>query len=110
VQRTRPIIYRAKVLGRALLATRTDANSFWILLSGNAEVAFPSTTATTTLATNIPPPAAATAIANAAAIATTAVITVTATRAAFTTGSSVAAAAAANVATPTACQKCKSRP
>jgi hypothetical protein len=28
IQRTRPIVYRAKVLGRAPLATRTDANSF----------------------------------------------------------------------------------
>jgi hypothetical protein len=38
IQRTRPIAYRAKVLGRALLATRNDANSVWMLLSGNAEV------------------------------------------------------------------------
>jgi hypothetical protein len=29
-------------LGRALLSARTDANWFWMLLSGNAEVAFPS--------------------------------------------------------------------
>jgi hypothetical protein len=42
IQRTRQIAYRAKVLGRALHAVRTDANSFWMLLSGNAEVAFPS--------------------------------------------------------------------
>jgi hypothetical protein len=41
IQRTRPITYRAKVLGRALLAARTDANRFWMLLSGNAKVAFP---------------------------------------------------------------------
>jgi hypothetical protein len=40
IQRTRPIPYRAKVLGRALLAVRTDPNRFWMLLSGNAEVAF----------------------------------------------------------------------
>jgi hypothetical protein len=38
IQRTRPMAYRAKVLGRALPASRTDANSFWMLLSGNAEV------------------------------------------------------------------------
>jgi hypothetical protein len=56
IQKTRPIPYRAKVLGRALLAARTDANSFWMLLSGNPEVAFPSTTATTTPAANLPTP------------------------------------------------------
>jgi hypothetical protein len=39
-QKARPIPYRAKVLGRALLAVRTDANRFWMLLSGNAEVVF----------------------------------------------------------------------
>jgi hypothetical protein len=47
IQKTRPIAYRAKVLGRALLAVRTDPNRFWMLLSGNAEVVFASTTATT---------------------------------------------------------------
>jgi hypothetical protein len=45
IQKTRPILYRAKVLGRALLATRTNPNRLWMLLSGNAEVAFSSTTA-----------------------------------------------------------------
>jgi hypothetical protein len=44
IQRSRPIPYRAKVLGRALLAVRTDPDRFWMLLSGNAEVAFPSGT------------------------------------------------------------------
>jgi hypothetical protein len=39
IQKTRPIAYRAKVLGRALLSARTNANSVWMLLSGNAEVA-----------------------------------------------------------------------
>jgi hypothetical protein len=92
IQRTRPLSYRAKVLGRALLATRTNANSLWMLLSGNAEVAFPSTTATTTLATNLPTPA-------------TVDVTVAAIRASSTTGAS---AASANVAPPTAaCQKRK---
>ena len=56
IQKTRPIAYRAKVLGQALLAVRTDPNRFWMLLSGNAEVAFPSTTATTTAAASLPPP------------------------------------------------------
>jgi hypothetical protein len=44
IQKTRPIAYRTKVLGRALLAVRTDPNLFWMLLSGNAEVSFPSRT------------------------------------------------------------------
>jgi hypothetical protein len=43
IQKTRPIPYRAKVLGRALFAARKDTNSFWMLLSGNAEVAAPDT-------------------------------------------------------------------
>jgi hypothetical protein len=54
IQKIRPITYRTKVLGRALLSARSNANSFWILLSGNAEVAFLSTTAKTTLATDLP--------------------------------------------------------
>jgi hypothetical protein len=47
IQRTRPIPYRAKVLGRALLSARTNPNRFRMLLSGNADVAFPSRTTTT---------------------------------------------------------------
>jgi hypothetical protein len=61
IQKTRPIAYRAKVLGEALLAVRTDPNRLWMLLSGNAEVAFPSTTTTTTPAANLPTPATASA-------------------------------------------------
>jgi hypothetical protein len=45
IQKTRPFSYRAKVLGRALPAARTNPNRFWMILSGNAEIAFPSTTA-----------------------------------------------------------------
>jgi hypothetical protein len=71
---------------RALLSARTNANSFWILLSGNAEVAFLSTTTTTT---NLPTPATAAATA------------------AATSNADAVAAAVANVATPTACQKRK---
>jgi hypothetical protein len=72
IQKTRPIAYRAKVLGRALLSARTDANSFWMLLSGNAEVAFPSTTATASL----PSPATTrAAISNVAPILATPVAT-----------------------------------
>jgi hypothetical protein len=60
IQKTCPITYRAKVLGRALLSARTDPNHLWMLLSGNAEVAlFPSTTAATTPAVNLPTPATA---------------------------------------------------
>jgi hypothetical protein len=64
IQKTRPIAYRVGVLGRALLSTRTDANNFWMLLSGNAEVAsYLSTTATTTPAASLPtPPTAATSV------------------------------------------------
>jgi hypothetical protein len=69
IQRTRPIAYRAKVLGRALLAVRTDSNRFWMLLSGNAEVAFPSTTVTTTTAASLPTPATVGASGNAATVA-----------------------------------------
>jgi hypothetical protein len=36
IQKTRPTAYCAKVLGRALLAVRTDPNRFWMLLAGNA--------------------------------------------------------------------------
>jgi hypothetical protein len=46
IQKARPIGYRAKVVGKALLSIRTDANHFWMLLSGNAEVAFSSRTTT----------------------------------------------------------------
>jgi hypothetical protein len=70
IQKARPIAYRAKVLGRALLAVRTDIKSLWMLVSGNAEVAFPSTSATTTMVTNLPTPATvgATFTANAAPV------------------------------------------
>jgi hypothetical protein len=80
IQKIRPMAYRAKVLGRALVSVRTNLNSFWMLLSGNPEVAFPSTTATT-----MPATADADATLNATAAAT-----VTATRAASTTGTSAA--------------------
>jgi hypothetical protein len=64
IQKTRPIPYRAKVLERALLSARTNPNIFWMLLSGNAEVAlFPSTTVTATPAANLPTPAAPSAAA-----------------------------------------------
>jgi hypothetical protein len=63
IQKSIPIAYRVKVLGRALLAVRTDTNSLWMLLSGNPEVAFPQTIATTTPATNLPTPATAVAVA-----------------------------------------------
>jgi hypothetical protein len=44
IQKTRHFPHRVKVLGRALLAARTEPNLFWMLLSGNAEISFASTT------------------------------------------------------------------
>jgi hypothetical protein len=52
IQKIRPIAYRAKVLGQALLAVRTDPNRIWMLLSGNPEVAFPSGTSVAAAVTN----------------------------------------------------------
>jgi hypothetical protein len=107
-----PIAYRAKMLGRALLAARTNAKIFWMLLSGKAEVAFPSTTATTTPVANLPTPASgALPVKVAPGVATAAVsaihtASVTNTRAAFATGAS----AVAIVAPPSACQKRKAHP
>jgi hypothetical protein len=79
IQKASPIAYRAKVLGRALLAARTNANRFWILLSGNAEVAFPLTIPTATPTANLPTPASAAATANVAAVAASVVATLTTT-------------------------------
>jgi hypothetical protein len=69
IQKARPIVYRAKVLGRALLALRTDPNRFWMLISGNPEVAFLSRTPTIAAASNLPAPATAASTANVATIA-----------------------------------------
>jgi hypothetical protein len=69
IQKARPIVYRAKVLGRALLAVRIDPNRFWMLLSGNPEVAFLSRTPTIAAAANLPATTTAAATAN---VATTA--------------------------------------
>jgi hypothetical protein len=92
IQKTRPIPYRAKVLGRAFLSARTDANSLWMLLSGNAEVTFPSTTVTIATASNFPNPTPTTA-------ADMAMIAPTPTTAADTAmvAPTVATAAASNV-------------
>ncbi len=57
IQKTLPITKRAMVLGRALLSARTDANSFRMILSENAEVAFPSRIAAAAL--SLPTPATA---------------------------------------------------
>jgi hypothetical protein len=91
IQKTRPIVYRAKVLGRALLSVRTHPNRFWMLLSGNAEVSFPSRTTTIAAAANIPTPATATSTVNAAAVAASVMSGLTTT----TTASLPAATAAA---------------
>jgi hypothetical protein len=58
IQKSRPSPYRVKVLGRALLSARTDANSFWMLLSGNAEVPFAPRTTPIAAAEILPTPAA----------------------------------------------------
>jgi hypothetical protein len=124
IQKTRPITYRAKVLGRALLAARCDANSFWMLLSGNAEVAFPSRTTTIVVAASLATPATAAAITNdAAAISNSAelalAISVTAssiptaatptfTPSDYTSGSAIASPP--NAATPDTGQKRKGCP
>jgi hypothetical protein len=137
IQRTRPIPYRAKVLGRALLSVRTDPNHFWMLLSGNAEVALPSTAATIAAAANLPTPATAvatsTSTANvagfagpvtttgtgslpiaAAAAATDAATSADTPSTAFASDAfpcaPTSATTAANVATPSASQKRQSRP
>jgi hypothetical protein len=100
IQLARPIACRVNVLGRALVAARTDVNRLWMLLSGNVDVAFLSTaTATTTLAASLPTPATAAATSNAAAVVVTSAVAAAATR----TTSTTAASAATNVATPTAC-------
>jgi hypothetical protein len=106
IQRTSPIAYRAKVLGRALLATRTSVNSFWMLLSGNAEVAFLSTTAA---AANLTTPAtAAGATSNVAPVVATVAATAAVTHAASTTTAS--AVDIATSPTATARQKRKAHP
>jgi hypothetical protein len=136
IQKTCPSTYRAKVLGLALLCARTDVNRFWMLLSGNTEVAFPSSTTAIAAAAILPMPttASATSTANAAAaatsvmsaltttatfslpIATAATSNVTSTATSSTASASdacvpsVAVAAAANVATPPAGKKRKARP
>jgi hypothetical protein len=75
IQKTRPIDYRAKVLGRALLSTRTNANRFWMLLSGNAEVAFPPTNSMSAPAASLPTPATAAAPVNVATVTASATAT-----------------------------------
>jgi hypothetical protein len=94
IQTTLPIAYRAKILGRALLAARTDANSFWmLLLSGNPEISFQPTTAATTPASSL---YACYGTASAALLqmllpTDAAAAAVTDTRSASTTGTSAAA-------------------
>jgi hypothetical protein len=123
IQKTRPIAYRAKLLGRALLSARTNANMFWMLLSGNAEVAFLSRTTTIEAVENIPTPAAAaltsaltttvTGILSTATAATAARAAIPSTASAsdaFASTPTVAAASAANVATPSVGQKRKASP
>jgi hypothetical protein len=109
IQRTCPITYRVKVLGRALLAVRADPNRVWMILSGNAEVAFPSMTATTTPALTLP---TRTTTAAPFYVAANAALTVTAiaTRTASTTSASVSTAAHVATSIPTADPKRQARP
>jgi hypothetical protein len=114
IQKTRPITYRAKVLGRALLSTCSDANSFWMLLSGNAEVA---STTMIAAAVNLPTPATAN---DAVALTTATTGSLPKVTAATTTSAATPSTAPyafapsiatdANVATPSAGQKRKSCP
>jgi hypothetical protein len=101
IQKTRPIPYRAKVLGRALLSARTNTNRLWMLLSGNAEVAFPSSTTTIAAAANLPTPttADATSTANVAAGAASAMASF-ATTATGSVPTAVVATTAATCAVP----------
>jgi hypothetical protein len=116
IQQTRPIAYRAMVLGRALLAVRTDPNRFWMILSGNAEVAFPSSTTTTAAAANLTTAATAAATSTAVTVSrpTAAADATTATTATAPSTASasdaVAPASAANDAAPSAGQKRKAHP
>jgi hypothetical protein len=130
MQKTRPLSYRAKVLGRALLSARTDANRSWMLLSGNAEVAVLSSTAVIAAAANLPTPVTSTATAistaNDAAIAASVMSALTAglpTTAATAASSAAtppspsdafpfapAPTAAANVAAPSDGQKRQAHP
>jgi hypothetical protein len=124
IQKTRPIPYRTKVLGRALLAVRNDPNRLWMLLSENTEVAFPSRTTTTTIAAaaNVPVPATATSaltttvtgiLSTAAAAAATRALSLSSASSsdafAFTPTVAAAVANAANVASHSVGQKRKVR-
>jgi hypothetical protein len=81
IQKARPITFRAKLLGRALLSARTDVNNFWMLLSGNAEVAFLSRATVIAATADLPTLATAyaTSCANDAAVATSMISTLTTT-------------------------------
>jgi hypothetical protein len=105
IQKSRPIAYRAKLLGRALVSVRTDANGVWMLLSGNAEVAFATRATTVAAAVNPPTPAAtAPSTTYAAAVAAPVMSALTTTA----TGSLHVAAAAAAISTPTTARGLKS--
>jgi hypothetical protein len=117
IQKTRPITFRAKVLGRALLAVRLDPNRFWMLLSGNAEVAFPpkdatiSTPATVAASVMAALPTTVTGSLPIAAVAGATSATTPSTASASDPTAAAAADAAVNVATPPcAGEKRKARP
>jgi hypothetical protein len=102
IQKTRPSTYRIKVLGRALLTFRTNSNAFWMLLSGNAEVAFPSRATTIAAAPNLPTPATAVAASVISALKITATGSVPAATAAATTSAATPCSASTSDPTGTA--------
>jgi hypothetical protein len=107
-QRIRPSTYRTKVLGRALLTFRTNSNAFWMLLSGNAEVAFPSRVTAIVAAPN--PPTAGTAVVTstiaAVAASVISVLTTTATDSVPKTVAAIATSTATPAAASTFCRCC----
>jgi hypothetical protein len=99
------------VLGRALVGARSDANSFWMLLSGNAEVAVPSRTTTVTVAASLATPATAAATTNVVAVSIPTAATPTAIGTVTLASTSTSdCTIALNVATPFTGQKRKARP
>jgi hypothetical protein len=101
IQKTRPTAYRAKVLRRALFTFCMNSNAFWMLLSGNAEVAFPSRATTIVAAPN--PPTAGTAVATSTANVADVAASVISALKIIATGSvptATAAAAITSAATP----------
>jgi hypothetical protein len=117
IQKIHQIPYRAKVLGRALISARTNPNRFWMLLSGNADVAFPSTTTpAANLSTLVTAAVTATATstendADVAAAVMSALMTNAAGRfSTATAAATIATSLVPNITSPSAGQKRKAHP